>query len=189
MNLRRSVSVPRRKVLLAGLGALALAAPKPHQAEARILFVRGMGGGGLASIEGGDVPRLANFSLVASAMQLPDGRAVVIGAVRWIEAGSDLRLESIEITQCIPMTTRPDGAEVRGLMSANGRGRYPFVINAIDSGLPGSGRDLIQIEVNGPAAREGTTAEPTDDEFVYEATASIVGGDFQWLIDDKDVPD
>ena len=190
MNTRPAFSVARRRLLVAGAGALALAIPTPALTRAqtelatRFIFQRGMSGGGLAQLEGSDEPRLANFGLFASAVQLPEGTLLVLGSIQWIEAGTDLQLQSIEVTQCIPMATRADGAEVRGRMQANGAGDYPFIVRAMDAGRPGSALDRIEIEVNTPAAREGAASQPSDDEFVYEAAGNLVAGDFQWIIAD-----
>ena len=185
MALHPPAFAPRRAVLAAGLGALALALPPAPEASARALRLRGMSGGGLAQLEGSDEPRLANFGLFASANQFPDGKTLVLGTIQWIEAGTDLRLDSLEVVSCVPMTERPDGAEVRGRMMVNGAGDYPFVVQAIDAGRPGSGLDRIGIEVNTPRAREGA-APPSDEAFSYEAVANLVAGDFQWVIADVD---
>ena len=188
MSLPRHPSVSRRKAVAAGLAGLALAVPYPRGADARIARLRGMAGGGLARLDSGDEPRLANLSLAASAMQLPGGSTLFVGRLQWIEAGTGLRLESSEVTQCIPVAGRTDGAEVRGRLSVNGEGDYPFVIEAYDTGLPGSGLDTIKLEVNGPNAREGTERGSPDPDFAYEMTATLVGGDFQWVVADIDVP-
>ncbi len=180
-------SLPRRQVLTLGVGALMFAAPKVQGVATRIILQRGMSGGGLAQLDGSEEPRLANFGLFASSLQLPDGATLVLGAIQWIEAGTDLQLQSLEVTQCIPIADRSDGAEVRGRMQVNGEGDFPFVIRAIDGGRPGSALDRIEMEVNTPAAREGATSQASDDEFVYEAAGNLVAGDFQWVISDIDM--
>lgn len=185
MDQQRPFSVRRRAVLAAGLGALALAAPA-QPAGAVAILVRGMSGGGLAQLDGGEAPRLANFGLFASANQLPDGQTLVLGTIRWVEAGTGLRLESLRVLSCVPMTERPDGAEVRGRMAVNGEGDYPFVVHAIDAGRPGSGLDRIELEVNTARAREGADA-PSDEAFAYQAVATLVAGDFQWVIADVEI--
>jgi hypothetical protein len=184
MNVRSPFSLPRRRVLAAGLGALALAVPQTREASARFIRQRGMSGGGLAQIDGSEEPRLANFGLFASAVQLPDGTALVLGRVHWIEAGTDLQLRSIEVTECVPMETNADGAQVRGRMQVNGEGDYPFVIRAMDSGNPGSALDRIEIEINTDRAREGSETEPSDDDFEYLVTGSLIAGDIQWVVAD-----
>lgn len=180
-------SLARRSVLAAGIGALALVAPRPQKVAARTILQRGMSGGGLAQLDGSVEPRLANFGLFASSMQLPEGTTLVLGAIQWLEAGTDLQLQSIEVTQCIPSNDRSDAAEVRGRMQVNGQGDYPFVIWATDGGRPGSALDRIEIEVNTPAARDGAQGQPSDDTFVYEAAGNLIAGDFQWIIADIDV--
>jgi hypothetical protein len=184
MNLQSAFSLPRRRILAAGLGALALAIPQAREASARLIRQRGMSGGGLAQIDGSEEPRLANFGLFASAVQLPDGASLVLGRIQWIEAGTDLQLVSTEVTQCMPMGTSADGAEVRGRMQVNGEGDYPFVIRALDSGNPGSALDRIEIEVNTENAREGSTVEPSDEDYEYVVTGNLIAGDIQWIIAD-----
>jgi hypothetical protein len=146
-----------------------------------------MSGGGLAQLEGGDEPGLANFGLFASSMQLPEGTTLVLGAIQWIEAGTGFQLQSLEVTQCQPIAGRSDGAEVRGRMQVNGEGDYPFVARVIDGGSPGSALDRIEIEVNTADAREGAAAAEGDDTFSYEAAGNLVGGDVQWIIADIEV--
>jgi hypothetical protein len=180
-------SLPRRKVLAAGIGAMALTLPAAREAAARVILQRGMSGGGLAQLEGSDEPRLVNFGLFASAVQLPEGTTLVLGAIRWIEAGTDLELQSLEVVSCVPMSTNSSGAEVRGRMAVNGQGDYPFVVHAIDGGRPGSALDRVEIAVNTPAARQGSTAPASDDTFVYEAAGNLVAGDVQWIIADISV--
>ncbi len=175
--------LPRRQMFAAGAGALALVVPKAQGVATRIILQRGMSGGGMAQLEGGDEPLLANFGLFASSLQLPDGTTLVLGGIQWIEAGTDFQLQSSEVNQCIPLADRADGAEVRGRMQVNGEGDYPFVIRAFDAGRPGSALDRIEIEVNTPTALEG--ADPGSDEtFTYEAAGNLVAGDFQWIIND-----
>jgi hypothetical protein len=177
-------TVARRKFLAAGIGGLALAIPATREVAARAILQRGMSGGGLAQLDGSEEPRLANFGLFASSMQLPEGTTLVLGAIQWIEAGTDLQLQSIEVSQCQPLADRSDGAEVRGRMQVNGAGDYPFIIRAIDAGSPGSALDRIEIEVNTDAARDGAASEASDDDFSYEAAGNLVAGDFQWIIAD-----
>jgi hypothetical protein len=183
MNRQFQALLPRRQMFAAGAGALALVVPKAQGVATRIILQRGMSGGGMAQLEGGDEPRLANFGLFASSLQLPDGTTLVLGGIQWIEAGSDFQLQSSEVSQCISLADSADGADIRGRMQVNGEGDYPFVIRAFDAGRPGSALDRIEIEVNTPAALEG--ADPGSDEtFTYEAAGNLVAGDFQWIIND-----
>jgi hypothetical protein len=187
VDARPRFALARRRVLAAGLGAMALASIGSRDASARLILQRGMSGGGLAQLEGSEEPRLANFGLFASSLQLPEGTPLVLGAMQWLEAGTDLQLQSIVITQCIPSDNRASAAEVRGRLQVNGEGDYPFVIWATDGGRPGSALDRIEIQVNTPTAREGAQGEPSDDTFLYEAAGNLVAGDFQWVIADIEV--
>ena len=184
MTAKHHRTIGRRSVVAGGLGALVLAAPAAGQVTARLILQRGMSGGGLAQLEGGAEPRLANFGLFASSVQLPEGATLVLGAIQWLEAGTDLQLQSIEVVECIPIPNRSDGAQVRGRMQVNGEGDFPFVIRAYDGGRPGSSLDRIEVEVNTEAAREGATREASDDAFTYEAAGNLVAGDLQWIIAD-----
>ncbi len=187
MDARPQFSLPRRQLLAASAGSLMLVIPKAQGVATRTILLRGMSGGGLAQLEGSEEPRLANFGLFASSVQLPEGTTLVLGAMQWLEAGTDLQLQSIEITQCIPSDDRASAAEVRGRLRVNGEGDYPFVVWATDGGRPGSALDRIEIQVNTPTAREGATGEPSDDTFLYEAAGNLVAGDFQWVIADIEV--
>src|SRR5215207_7527492 len=177
MNARPRFSLARRRVVAAGLGAIALATIGSRDVSARLILQRGMSGGGLAQLEGSDEPRLANFGLFASAVQLPEGQNLVLGSIQWIEAGTNLQLQSLEVTQCIPIPNRTDGAEVRGRMQVNGAGDYPFVARAMDGGTPGSALDRVELEVNSGGALEGEAAPGSDDEFSYSAAGNLVAGD------------
>jgi hypothetical protein len=184
MNAHSRLSRGRRAILGAGLGMATLALSRRGNVAARVILLRGMSGGGMAQLEGSDAPRLADFGLFASAMQLPDGSTLVLGTIQWIEAGTDLELQSIEVTQCQPAPNRDDTAEIRGRVRVNGEGDYPFLVRATDSGRPGSALDRIEIEVNTPAALQHAAGEASDDTFVYEAAGNLVAGDFQWIIAD-----
>lgn len=177
----------RRQMLAAGAGALMFVVPKTQGIKTRTILQRGMTGGGLAQLDGSEEPRLANFGVFASSVQLPEGTTLVLGAIQWSEAGTDLQMQSIDVTQCIPSNDRASTAEVRGRMQVNGEGDYPFVIWATDAGRPGSALDRIEIQVNTPAALEGAATQPSDDAFVYEAAGNLIGGDFQWVIADIEV--
>ena len=189
MNDPQSALLPRRKVVAGGLAALAVGLHQAPAADARILLARGMTGGGLAKLDGGAEPRLAHFSLFASAMQMPEGNTLFLGKIQWVEAATGVHLESTAITQCVALDDRPDGAQIRGQMTMNGEGDYPFIIHAFDSSLPGTGKDALMLEVDGPQAREETDAPTDGGDPVYATTATLVGGDFQWIIVDAELPD
>ncbi|MFT4038741.1 MAG: hypothetical protein QM692_11220 [Thermomicrobiales bacterium] len=182
-------SIPRRRMLAAGLGAAALALPlaQPRAALARTILQRGMAGGGLAQLDGDGEPRLANFGLFASAVQLPEGENLVLGSIQWIEAGTDLQIRSSTVIQCIPIPNRTDGAEVRGRMTVNGEGDYPFVMRAMDGGAPGSALDRVELEVNTGGALGDGIDPGSDDEFTYTAGGNVVAGDVQWVVADINI--
>lgn len=178
MSTLHSGSLPRRRMLGAGLAAVVAGTVgvRARPASARLILSRGMTGGGLARIEREDGPALVHLSLLASALQLPEGDQLFLGRIRWVEAATGLTLEANEITNCIATGTHPGQREVRGWMSVNGGGRYPFVLTAIDAGDPGSAADTIALDVNGPDAQ--VDGEPaTGPSFVYAATANLVAGD------------
>src|SRR5918998_3141850 len=101
MDARPRFSLARRRVLAVGLGAMALATIGSRDVSARVILLRGMSGGGLAQLEGSEEPRLANFGLFASSMQMPEGTSLVLGAMQWLEAGNDPPLQRIEKTPSI----------------------------------------------------------------------------------------
>lgn len=187
MNIPGSALLPRRKVVAGGLAALVVGLHQAPAAEARFLLARGMTGGGLLKLDRGVEPQLAHFSLFASAMQMPEGNTLFLGKIQWIEAATGLHLESTAITQCVALEDRPDGAQIRGRMTINGEGDYPFIIHAFDSALPGTGKDALMIEVDGPRAREESDVSGSGDP-VYGTTATVVAGDFQWIIVDAELP-
>lgn len=177
----------RRAVLGGGLAALAGGALGARRVDARRIFSRGVTGGGLARLTG-DEPTLVHFSLLATALQMPEGQIAVLGRLRWVEAGSGLDLDGPEITQCIGSGTHPNQREVRGWVGVNGAGRYPFVLTCVDVGIPGSGDDTIDLDVNTPAAQiDGQSA--TGPEFTYTARAVVVAGDLQVISIDLDTDD
>lgn len=189
MMLGPTAAHPRRRVLAAGLAALAVGVTRTRPAGARAMFIRGMAGGGLARLDEGEEPRLANLSLFASSQQFPDGNTKVVGRIQWIEAGTELRLESTLVSQCDAMQDRPGGAEIRGRMSVNGEGDHPFVIEVFDTGAPGTGLDTIKLEVNTPAAREGAATGNDESDFTYAVSATIVAGDIEGIVVDLELDD
>ena len=150
MDARPQFSLARRRVLAASIGALALATIGSRDVSARLILQRGMSGGGLAQLEGSEEPRLANFGLFASSMQLPEGTSLVLGAMQWLEAGPICSCRVSKSPSVSPATTgraRPRCA----VAWVNGEA-LPFVVWATDGGRPGSALDRIEIEVNTPTA-------------------------------------
>lgn len=179
----------RRSALVVGLAFVAIALAWPASTDARPILQRGVAGGGTVELEEG-AAIVADLSLFASALNVPDADAdFVVGSVRWVESGG-LVLESLEVTACIAMAEREDGREVRGTMSVNGAGSYQFVLRVIDAGPPGSGFDSVDLVVGG--AIEEDAATPTTLRrrgFSYSAAGPVIGGDFENLSIDLDIPD
>lgn len=73
------------------------------------------------------------------------------------------------------MPDNDSGRVIRGLMSVNGEGDYPFVVQAIDGEFTGETVDSVTIRV-GDAA-EGASGSG----FSYTAEGSLVSGDIQLL--------
>lgn len=187
MNSTQPTTLPRRRLVAAGLGAIALSVPATRNAAARVILARGMAGGGLAQFGELDDPLFANFALFASSMQLPDGSTLFIGQVRWVEAGTGLVLTSDWINQCIPIPDRTDGAEVRGKMSTGGETLYPFVAQIFDGGEAGAGMDRVNLAVNTPDAQAFYPDDPIQNDFEYVVEGSLIAGDFQWIIRDLEL--
>jgi hypothetical protein len=104
--------------------------------------------------------------------------------VQWAEAGTGLVLTSEWINQCIPISGRTDGAEVRGKMSNGGETLYPFVAHLFDAGAPGAGMDRVNLQVNTADAQAFYPDDPIVTDFEYSIEGAIIAGDFQWIIRD-----
>jgi hypothetical protein len=179
----------RRKIVAAGLGAAAGGLIGVRQASARTVLQRGMNGGGMLRFVRDDQPVLAHFSLFASSVQFSEDLTAVVGRIQWTEAGSGLVLESTEVNSCTVMPDNPGGRDVHGRMTVNGEGDYPFVMQLIDNGPPGTGQDSLTLEVGSPAARKAEGDDPSDTEAIYTVKARLVAGDLQWLSFDTPVDD
>jgi hypothetical protein len=178
----RPITYPRRKAVAAGVGATLATVLGASGVDARLVLMRGVTGGGLAKISNAQEPGLANLSIFASALQLPEGDQAFVGQVHWVEAGTGLTLESTQITECVHPDGEPPGVRrVTGRMQINGQGDYPFVMRTLDDGPPGVGRDTIELEVNGATVGDEIPADVTLREGTYAASATLVAGDFQLL--------
>ncbi|HET7092879.1 MAG TPA: post-COAP-1 domain-containing protein [Thermomicrobiales bacterium] len=180
MNPSISIGFNRRAGLAAALAAVALA--RPFGASAAVIVQRGMVGGGLVKFEGGE----ANFSLLASKLTFPDDREVVVGNLLWVTSGSGEKLESTELTGYENLAGQETGKRIRGTLTANGVGAFPFMLDVIDLGAPGSGKDSVALTVGDfvtPAAGEAAAA-PTG--FHFAAAGMLATGDLHDL--DLDIP-
>lgn len=173
-----------RRSAIGGLILAALALPTASQTGAQRGSVPGgIAGGGVVPVGNGN----AEFSLFATRMPGADGdQPTVVGHVRWVDPtweGGALTLVSTEVSHYGPLDDDPDRPEriVRGLMSANGEGAYPFELIAVDAGPERFGEDTIALTVGAAAPSTPVAATPTDD-FAYEVAASPVeGGDLELL--------
>lgn len=134
----------------------------------------------LIGITGGGVVRTADgdANLVLFATQLADDAPQeAAGFVRWLDpiAEGGLTLESVG-----PIAYDwPEGEEhlrnIRGIMSVNGEGEQPFVLEVFDAGPDLLGQDTARLTV-GDAIDDGGSSG-----FGYEAAGTVVGGDIQLL--------
>jgi uncharacterized membrane protein YphA (DoxX/SURF4 family) len=112
-----------------------------------------VGGGTVESASG-----RAQGSFFGTKWVLPGKRQFALGGLAWSDPawkGSGLQLVSTRITSY----RRVPGSqlrELRGLATANGQGKYAFVLRALDGGAPGSTSDTISLVVSGlPAGGAG----------------------------------
>ena len=73
------------------------------------------------------------------------------------------------------MSNNESGRVIRGTMSVNGVGEFPFVVRAVDGGFSGDAGDSV--EIHGGDAVEGTSGS----ELTYSASGALETGDFQLL--------
>lgn len=131
----------------------------------------GYGGGGMIQTASGT----AHASFVGDNLQLRGSRQkATVGALTWFDPswkGTGLSLQSTRITSY----RRVPGTNIRelvGFASANGRGRYRFVLRVVDAGRPGSGSDTVKLTVSGVA---GSGAGGTGSH--YTANGRLAQGD------------
>ena len=169
-----------RRMAIGGalVGMAGLAVPSR---QSRIVNQRGMVGGGLARFEPGE----ASFSFFVSRLIFPgNDPEVVVGSIIWVDKGAKLTLRSTAITAYIVPEVQPEQGVLRriiGTMSVNDEGEYPFELEVTDVDLPGSGKDLVVLNV-GDGARTSENATPASDlGFTYVANGMVSRGDIQEL--------
>ena len=94
------------------------------------------------------------------------------GRLRWVDPNFDgeaLTLESVGLTAYGPVPGRPNTRAVAGIILANGKGPYPFLL--LMDAEPSSGQDTVALTV-GDAV--GTLSETG---FSYTAEGPLVAGD------------
>lgn len=167
---------------LAGAAGFAL----PHR-QSRTVTQRGMVGGGLVRFEQGE----ASFSLFVSRLIFPEDDAeVVLGSIIWVDKEAKLTLRSTVITDYIVPEVQPEqGAsrQIIGIVRDEGGTEYPFDLEVVDVGLPGSGEDTFNLNV-GDGARSSADATPASGlGFSYIANGLVARGDIQELDVDIDL--
>jgi methylamine utilization protein MauE len=129
-----------------------------------------------AAFAGGGLVRTASGSAhVAAFGTRQEGRPrdTVFGALTWFDPGwqeGGLRLQSTRITS---FRRRGPVRELRGRVSANGRGGHRFVLRVGDTRGPGSGADTFSLTVSGVAAGGAGAGEGE-----YSASGRLAEGDF-----------
>jgi len=168
-----------RRVTLGALAAAAVGLAMPRAASARAIKVRGMTGGGLANFERSD----ASFSLAVTRLTFDDEhRELVVGTVLWVDVTAGLTLASTHIDSYGDLelsTDQGEGRRIRGLMSVNGGDVYPFRLDVVDAGLPGSGKDSVNLIVGADAGTESAATPPAAEGFSYTAAGPVTVGDIQ----------
>jgi hypothetical protein len=117
-------------------------------------------------------------TLVLFATQLADDAPQeAAGFVRWLDPNIEggLSLESVgQIAY-----DWPEGEQqmrnVRGIMTVNGQGEQPFVLEVFDAGPDRVGEDAARLLVGDSTGDGGSSG------FSYEAAGTLVGGDLQLL--------
>ncbi len=169
-----------RRMAIGGalVGAVGLALPSR---QSRILTQRGMVGGGLVQFEQGE----ANFSLFVSRLIFSEDDAeVVVGSVIWVDEEEGRTLRSTAITEYIVPEVQPEQGvlrQIRGTMSVDEEGEYPFELEVTDVDLPGSAQDTVVLNV-GDGTRTSENATPVSGAgFSYMASGMVATGDIQEL--------
>jgi hypothetical protein len=169
-----------RRMAIGGalVGGVGLALPSR---QSRIVTQRGMVGGGLVQFEQGE----ANFSLFVSRLIFSgDDAEVVVGSLIWVDDAEGRTLRSTAIIEYNVPEAQPEQGvlrQIRGTMSGDEEGEYPFELEVTDVDLPGSAQDLVVLKV-GDGARASENATPISGAgFSYMASGMVATGDIQEL--------
>jgi hypothetical protein len=169
-----------RRMAIGGalIGGVGLALPSR---QSRIVTQRGMVGGGLVQFDQGE----ANFSLFVSRLIFSgDDAEVVVGSLIWVDDAEGRTLRSTAITEYNVPEAQPEQGvlrQIRGTMSVDEEGEYPFELEVTDVDLPGSAQDLVVLKV-GDGARASENATPISGAgFSYMASGMVATGDIQEL--------
>lgn len=148
------------------------------------IVLKGIDGGGNVSTGNRDV----HFSIFATHVfpESDDSGPTVIGQVHWTETdadGSVMTLESVSVDEYGWIDDVEGGRWLRGTMSVDGEGDFPFFLRAVDAGAPGSGADTVELMVG--SAIEGHE----DASFGYQLAGELNAGDLQILDFEFEVSD
>ncbi len=163
-----------RRYAIGGMAAAAAGLALPSRYQGRAITQRGMAGGGLVRLESGD----AAFSVVASRVTSEGQEDVIAGSVRWVDQPAGLAFVSTAITEYEVLESPEEGGELRrivGMMRLNEQEEYPFSINVLDAGDPGSGLDSIALIVGDGATTNGDATPAAGLGFSYAAAGEVIG--------------
>jgi hypothetical protein len=111
-----------------------------------------------------------------------ESRELVVGTVLWVDVTAGLTLASTHIDSYGDLELPSDqgeGRRIQGLMSVNGGDVYPFRLDVVDAGLPGSGKDSVHLVVGADAGSEGNATPQAASAFTYGASGLVTVGDIQ----------
>lgn len=168
----------RSVVALAGLAMLAAAGETSGRAQGRSVGGGIAGGGGATTATG-----TAQFSLFATRLPLPNASTpTVFGQVLWVDPaweGTGLTLASTTVSDYGPLGGDPTSRVrvLKGSMSANGEGHYPFEMAVFDAGPDRFGEDTIALRVGPAMDATPSPGTATPDFFYAVEDAPIDGGD------------
>jgi hypothetical protein len=171
----------RRSAVAGALaGATVLALPR-RASGGRAIVQRGIVGGGRVEFGEG----AADFSLFASRLNFEwETREVIVGSVLWIDVSTGSVFRSTSVADYIVPENQPaQGAsrQIVGMMSVDGEGDYPFVLDVIDAKVSESGQDSVSLKL-GEAVRGAGGATPAAGVgFRYTAAGPVAAGDIQEL--------
>jgi hypothetical protein len=141
----------------------------------------GITGGGLVHADGGAEAHLLLFATRTADPAVADS-FLVQGQLLWTDPaweGTELKLESVQITGYGPTEGAEGSRDVYGWVRASGVDAVvPFFLQAVDAGGPGSGQDTVNLLVGDAVPTEavlGATAASIG--FSYTAKGTLVSGD------------
>lgn len=167
-------STLNRRLAVGVIAASALGAQVPIPQRARAITQRGIVGGGLVQYEGGE----AQFSLGASRTIFPEGEEVISGSVIWVDTFSGTTFTSTAISSYEVVEMPPGEGErrvLRGTMRRDDAEEYPFVLDVLDAGPPGSRLDTAALIV-GDGAMPSEAGTPVSGlGYSYAAAGALIG--------------